>query len=81
MTCNRAGAVALTQTVLAKALDNALIALALAGADNVNLVAFCEDISLEDVADVDGSDVIKTELTQGALGSDVSLVEDPWRPC
>ena len=38
MTCNRAGAVALTQAVLAKALDNALIALALAGADNVNLV-------------------------------------------
>ena len=32
MTCNRAGAVALTQAVLAKALDNALIALALAGA-------------------------------------------------
>ena len=75
MTCNRAGAVALTQAVLAKALDNALIALALAGADNVNLVALCEDISLEDVADIDGSDVIKTELTQGALGSDVSLVE------
>lgn len=73
MTCNRAGAVALTQAVLAKALDNALIALALAGADNVNLVALCEDISLEDVADVDGSDVIKRNSRRVRLGATSAL--------
>ena len=43
MTCHRASAVALTQTVLAKALDNALVALALGNACNVNLVACCKD--------------------------------------
>ncbi len=42
MTSNRAGAVALTQTVLAKALDNALVALALGNACNVNLVALLQ---------------------------------------
>ena len=42
MTCNGAGAVALAQAMLAEALDNALVALALAGADNVDLVALCD---------------------------------------
>ena len=36
---DRAGAVALAQAVLAKALDNALIALTFAGADDVDLIA------------------------------------------
>ncbi len=75
MTCHRAGAVALTQTVLAKALDNALVALALGDAGNVNLVARCEDVSLQDVADVHCGDVVQTELTQGLLGGNVCLVE------
>ena len=47
---DRASAVALTQTVLAKALDNALVALALGNARNVHLVASCEDISLQPVS-------------------------------
>src|SRR5699024_4809695 len=75
MTGHRAGAVALAQAVLAEALDNALVALALAGADNVDLVALGEDVRLEDVANVHGGDVLETELAQGALGGDVGLVE------
>ena len=64
MTCHRASAVALTQTVLAKALDNALVALALGNACNVNLVACCKDVSLQDVANVHCGNVVQTEQTQ-----------------
>ena len=42
MAGNGAGAVALAQAVLAKALDNALIALTFAGADDVDLIASSE---------------------------------------
>ena len=75
MTCHRASAVALTQTVLAKALDNALVALALGNACNVNLVACCKDVSLQDVANVHCGNVVQTELTQGLLGGNVCLLE------
>lgn len=74
MTCHRASAVALTQTVLAKALDNALVAhLALGNACNVNLVACCKDVSLQDVANVHCGNVVQTELTQGLLGRSLPL--------
>ena len=75
MTCHRASAVALTQTVLAKALDNALVALALGNACNVNLVACCEDISLQHVANVHCGNIFQTELAQGLLGGNVCLLE------
>ena len=75
MTSNRAGAVALTQTVLAKALDNALVALALGNACNVHLVASCEDISLQHVANVQCRNIFQTELAQGLLGGNVCLLE------
>src|SRR5699024_1592162 len=75
MAGHRAGAVALAQAVLAEALDDALVALALAGADHVDLIALGENVRLEDVAHVQGGDVVEAELTQGALGGDVSLLE------
>ena len=75
MTCHRASAVALTQTVLAKALDNALVALALGNACNVDLVASCEDISLQHVANVQCRNIFQTELAQGLLGGNVCLLE------
>ena len=59
--------------MLTEALDNALVALALAGADHVHLIALSEDVSLDDVADVHAGDVLKAELAQGALGSHVGL--------
>ena len=73
--CHRAGAVALTQTVLTVALDNALVALALGNAHNVHLVALCEDISLQHVANVHCGNIFQTELAQGLLGGNVCLLE------
>ena len=67
--------VALAQAVLAKALDNALIALTFAGADDVDLIASNENVSLEDIADVHAGNIVQTELTKGALRSDVCFVE------
>ena len=66
---------ALTQTVLTKALDNALVALALGNAHNVDLVACCEDISLQHVANVHCGNIFQTELAQGLLGGNVCLLE------
>ena len=75
MTSNRTGAVALTQTVLTITLDNALIALALGNANHVDLVAGCEDISLQHVANVHSGNIFQTELAQGLLGGNVCLLE------
>ena len=66
---------ALTQTVLTITLDNALIALALGNADHVDLVAGCEDISLQHVANVHCGNIFQTELAQGLLGGNVCLLE------
>ena len=72
---HRAGAVAFTQTVLVPALDGAGVALALAGAHNVDAVAHGEHVGLEDIAHVHGADVVQAELTQRALGRDVRFIK------
>ena len=75
MPCDGAGAVALAQTVLTVALDNALVALALGDACDVNLIASGEDVSLQDIAHVQAGDILQTELAQGLLGGDIGLLE------
>ena len=49
-------------TLCAVALYNACVAVALAGAGNVDLVAGCEDVCLENVADVELCRVFELEL-------------------
>ena len=57
------------------ALDGACGALALAGADDVDLFADFEQISLEDVADVQRADIVETELLEHLLRGNVCLFE------
>lgn len=49
--------------------------LTFAGADDVDLIASSENVSLEDIADVHAGNIVQTELTKGALRSDVCFVE------
>ena len=46
-----------------------------ANCDDVDLIASSENVSLEDIADVHAGNIVQTELTKGALRSDVCFVE------
>lgn len=75
VTMDRAAAVAGGSALCAPALDDALIAVALAGAGHVHKVALFEGVSLDDVANVQFGGVIQVELTQVLLGGHASLVQ------
>ena len=64
MTVNGAAAVAGGGTALAEALDNAGVALTFADTGNVDLVAFCEDVGLDNVTDFELAAVGKAELLE-----------------
>ena len=64
MTVNGTAAVAGGGTALAEALHNAGVALALADAGDVDLVAFCEDVGLDHVANLKLAAVLKAELLE-----------------
>ena len=64
MTVDGAAAVARRGTALAEALDDAGVALALAGAGHVDLVALGEQVGLDEVADLQLAAVLKTELLE-----------------
>ena len=72
---DRAAAVAGGSALCAPALDDALIAMTLAGAGHVHKVTLFEGVSLNDVADVQLGGVIQVELTQVLLGGHASLVQ------
>ena len=59
----------------APALDDALVAVALAGAGHVHEVALFEGVSLDDVAHVQLGGVLKVKLAQVLLGSNARLVQ------
>ena len=48
--CNRAGTVGFFKSLEVPALDDAGVALTFAGAGDVDLVAVCKDVSLDEVA-------------------------------
>ena len=75
MTVDGAGTVSLLQAVRAVALDDALIAVALAGAGDIHEVAHLEGVGLDDIADVQLGGVVQIELAQVLLGSDLSLLQ------
>ena len=75
VTVDRTAAVAGGGTALAKALDNAGVALALAGAGDVDLVALGEDVGLDGVADFELGAVSKTELLEVLHSADARLLE------
>ena len=75
MTVDGATAVALALDGKAAALDNALVAVALAGAGHVNEVADLEHIRLDDGAELQLAAVVEGELAQVLLGGNASLVE------
>ena len=72
---DRANAVGVALDVGVPALDNAGVALTLAGADDVDLVTSGEDISLDDVTDVHLFGLVQAELFQILLGGNASLLE------
>ena len=67
MAVHRAGAVGLLQAGGAVALDDALVAVALADAGHVHTVAGGEDVGLELVAHLVLGAVVQTELLQDLL--------------
>ena len=75
LTGHRAGAVGLLQAVGTVALDDALIAVALADAGDIHEVARLEGISLHDVAHVQLGGILHVELPQVLLGSHAGLVQ------
>ncbi len=75
VTVDRAAAVGHTSAAGVPALDNARVAVALAGTGDVNEVAGLEGVSLDDVADVQLGSVVKVKLTQVLLGGNASLVQ------
>ena len=75
MSVDRAAAVRGGGTALTVALDNARVAFALADAGDVDLVAFCEDVGLQDIAHIDGCAVLKTEFLEVLLVADAGLVK------
>ena len=75
LTGHRAGAVGLLQAVGTVALDDALIAVALADAGDIHEVARLEGISLHDVAHVQLGGILQVELPQVLLGSHAGLVQ------
>ncbi len=75
MPCHRAGTVGLLQAVEIPALDNARVALALAGACNVHPLAGFKCVGLDKVAHIQGADVLQAELPKGLLGGDAALLE------
>ena len=70
---DRADAVAVALDMSVPALDHAGVALALAGTDDVDLVAGGKDVRLDDVADVHFGGLLQTELLQILLGGDAGL--------
>ena len=75
MTMDRAAAVAGGGALCAPALDNTLIAVALADTGDINEVAGSKGIGLHDVADVQLSSVVKVKFAQVLLGRQVSFVQ------
>src|SRR5699024_1040948 len=75
MPCDGAGAVALTQAVLAVALDDALVALALGDAGHTHRVASGEAVRLDDIAHIQAGYILETELAEGLLEGHVRLLE------
>ena len=75
MAGNRAGAVGFLQAAEVPALDNAGVALTFALAGNVHALAGLEGVGLDQVAHVQGADVVQPQLPQGLLGGDVALLE------
>ena len=72
---DRAAAVAGGSALCAPALDDALIAVALAGAGHVNEIADLEHIRLDDGAELQLAAVVEGELAQVLLGGNAGLVE------
>ncbi|EJX06461.1 hypothetical protein, secreted [gut metagenome] len=75
MTGVRTGTVRLTHHMVVPTLNATCIALTFAGTDYIDAIASCKDVSLQNVTNVHSADVFQPELTQGALGSYVSLVK------
>ena len=75
MTVNRTAAVAGGGTLCAVALYNACVAVALAGAGNVDLIAGCEDVCLQNVADVELCRVFELELFKVLEHADAVLLQ------
>ena len=77
MTVDRAGTVSFLEPVSTVALDNAGVAVALAGTGDVDEIADLEGVSLDNVADVELSSVLQVELTQVLLGLTPALFRWP----
>ena len=75
VTVNRTAAVGGGGALCAVALDNAGVALALAGAGDVDLVAGCEDVCLQNVADVELCRVFELELFKVLEHADAGLLQ------
>ncbi len=75
MAGNRTGTVGFLQSVEIPALDDAGVALTLAGAGDVYLVAGGEHVRLYQVAYVVSVDVVEPELSESSLGGDVGFRE------
>ena len=75
MAVYRAGTVAFLQAGCVEALDYASVALALGSAGNVNIIAGNEHVSLNNIAELERSAVLKTELLQVLLQGVASLLQ------
>ena len=75
MTVHGAAAVGGGSALSAPALDDALVAVALAGAGDIHEVAHLEGVGLHEVADVQLGGVLQVELTEILLGSHVRLLQ------
>ena len=75
MTVDGAAAVAHGSALGAVALDNALIAVTLAGAGHVHEVALFEGVGLDDVAHVQLGGILQVKLAQVLLGCHAGLVQ------
>ncbi len=75
VTVDGAAAVGLALDGKAAALDDALVAVALAGAGHVNEIADLEHIGLDDGAELQLAAIVEVELAQVLLGGNAGLVE------
>ena len=74
MAGNRTGTVCLFQSLEIPALNYAGISFTFAGTGNINFVAGCKDVCLDDVAYIVSVGIVKAEFTQRSLGSYVCLL-------
>ena len=75
MAGNGTGTVGLLQAAEVPPLDDAGVSLTLALAGDVHLLAGLKGVGLDQVAHVQGADVVQAQLAQGLLGGHVALLE------